>query len=101
LPMDVHFTSEEWLLLDSRQKTLHREVMLETCRIMSSLGKDVYITFIVMFYLAHWLTLKMKFCCLLSRASIYPPIYTYIIHIYTCCIHTYIYTCTHNKQINK
>lgn len=35
----VHFTSEEWSLLDSRQKALHQEVMLETCRIVASLGK--------------------------------------------------------------
>lgn len=35
----VHFTSEEWLLLDPNQKVLHQEVMLETSRIVASLGK--------------------------------------------------------------
>ncbi|KAM6469352.1 uncharacterized protein PHA67_012415 [Liasis olivaceus] len=33
----VHFTSEEWSLLDSSQKALHREFMLETSRSVASL----------------------------------------------------------------
>uniref|UniRef100_A0A670YZ23 KRAB domain-containing protein n=1 Tax=Pseudonaja textilis TaxID=8673 RepID=A0A670YZ23_PSETE len=86
---------EEWLLLNSRQKTLHREVMVETCRVIASLGKDVYAYFNYNFYChillrVYWLTLNIKFCCLIPRASIYLPIHTYIIHIYTCYIHTRI-----------
>ncbi|KAK9405303.1 zinc finger protein [Crotalus adamanteus] len=38
--MTVHFTSEEWSLLDSRQKALHQEVMLETRRIVASLVNE-------------------------------------------------------------
>uniref|UniRef100_A0A8C6X1Y2 KRAB domain-containing protein n=1 Tax=Naja naja TaxID=35670 RepID=A0A8C6X1Y2_NAJNA len=35
----IHFNSEEWLLLDPIQKVLHEEVMLETSRMVASLGK--------------------------------------------------------------
>ncbi|CAI7935165.1 zinc finger XlCGF52.1-like [Podarcis lilfordi] len=33
----VHFTDEEWVLLDPDQRALHKEVMEETCGIMGSL----------------------------------------------------------------
>uniref|UniRef100_A0A8C5RPP7 KRAB domain-containing protein n=1 Tax=Laticauda laticaudata TaxID=8630 RepID=A0A8C5RPP7_LATLA len=36
----VDFTEEEWALLDSNQKALCKEVMLEVAMNMAALGKD-------------------------------------------------------------
>lgn len=36
----VNFTLEEWVLLDSSQKKLYRDVMRETFRNLASIGKD-------------------------------------------------------------
>ncbi|EDL28750.1 RIKEN cDNA D330038O06, isoform CRA_a, partial [Mus musculus] len=34
----VHFTQDEWDLLDPFQKSLYRDVMLETCRNLAAIG---------------------------------------------------------------
>lgn len=35
----VNFTAEEWALLNSSQKRLHRDVMQETFRNLAAIGK--------------------------------------------------------------
>ena len=37
----VHFTQEEWDLLDPSQKSLYGDVMLETCRNFTAIGEDI------------------------------------------------------------
>ncbi|XP_039188189.1 tigger transposable element-derived protein 1-like [Crotalus tigris] len=52
----VCFSVEEWALLDSKQKALHQEVMLENARNMASLGQDT-----VLFHqLFRWLEMSSQ-----------------------------------------
>uniref|UniRef100_A0A8C5S869 KRAB domain-containing protein n=1 Tax=Laticauda laticaudata TaxID=8630 RepID=A0A8C5S869_LATLA len=58
----VFFSVEEWALLESEQKALYQEVMLENKRIIASLGQIFY-------------QLNMGFVVYIAEASYLAPTY--------------------------
>ena len=65
---DVHvnFTLEEWALLDPSQKILYKDVMGETYRNLTSIGKtELYFMFQIRVTTVHWL--MMLFCNMIEK----------------------------------